>query len=458
MQPDIFLDLAVEKVRIDFGDFVASLFRIISTNNSCFFDQLISIFSQFPYKILRIGIITLFQYNLVLFENFQSRKNIFDQKIHFTKISSIISEAIYRIRYPRFISLIEFDYGVYGGSILRYLINSGQFYLSVLKNFFLFQSTEIGKKIEDILIHMARDKLIIQSNVASIIKTRIFLFNCQKFHHNFHNKPITNFKLSPWKILTKTFNSRLKLNILFSLIQEYQTFQTKHLMKFYMSKMISINISSSYDLLFSIDSVFDFCKDSCADILLNERFIISSIENPIFIEQSIELKKIFFKFNLAQIQTFFREKFMENLFINQFGKKFGIIFKILSTKKVHEEREILNKSGFKNFQTKAILYHMHRMGFIFLEDFDISKKIPRDIRFWKLDLSLVSKKLIICIVKSLYNLLVRLENHQWIIKKIFETIDQKFYQNPKINIFLNKVKIIIFSIIRLDEILNMLYL
>jgi hypothetical protein len=98
------------------------------------------------------------------------------------------------------------------------------------------------------------------------------------------------------------------------------------------------------------------------------------------------------------------------------------------------------------------------MGFIFLEDFDISKKIPRDIRFWKLDLSIVSKKLIICIVKSLYNLLVRLENHQWIIKKIFETINQKFYQNPKINIFLNKVKIIIFSIIRLDEILNMLYL
>jgi hypothetical protein len=152
---------------------------------------------------------------LVLFENFQSRKNIFDQKIHFTKISSIISEAIYRIRYPRFISLIEFDYGLYGGSILRSLLNSGQFYLSVLKNFFLFQSTEIGKKIEDILIHMARDKLIIQSNVASIIKTRIFLLNCQKFHFNFYNKPVTNFKLSPWKILTKTFNSRLKLNILF---------------------------------------------------------------------------------------------------------------------------------------------------------------------------------------------------------------------------------------------------
>jgi hypothetical protein len=458
MESDIFLDLAVEKVRIDFGDFLASLFRIISTNNSCFFDQLISIFSQVPYKILRIGIITLFQYNLVLFENFKSRKNNFDQKIYFTKVSSVISEAIYRIRYPRFISLVEFDYGLYGGSILRSLLNYGQFYLSVLKNFFLFQSTEIGKKIEDILIHMARDKLIIQSNVASIIKTKIFLFDCQKFHFNFHNKPITNFKLSPWKILTKTFNSRLKLNILFSLIQEYQTFQTKHLMKFYMSKMISINVSSSYDILFSIDSVFDFCKDSCAHILLNERFIISSIENPIFIEQSIELKKIFFKFNLTQIQTFFREKFMENLFINQFGKKFGIIFKILSTKKVHEEREILNKSGFKNFQTKAILYHMHRMGFIFIEDSDISKKIPRDIRFWKLDLSIVSKKLIICIVKSLYNLLVRLENHQWIIKKIFETINQKFYQNPKLNIFLNKVKIIMFSIIRLDEILNILYL
>jgi hypothetical protein len=55
MESDIFLDLAVEKVRIDFGDFLASLFRIISTNNSCFFDQLISIFSQVPYKILRIG-------------------------------------------------------------------------------------------------------------------------------------------------------------------------------------------------------------------------------------------------------------------------------------------------------------------------------------------------------------------------------------------------------------------
>jgi len=100
MKYDILTDLAVEKIRMDFGDFIASLFRLISIKKNCFFNQLIFICSNVPYKTLRTGIILLFQHNLILFENFQSLRNLFDEKLRFTIITAVISEAIYRIRYP----------------------------------------------------------------------------------------------------------------------------------------------------------------------------------------------------------------------------------------------------------------------------------------------------------------------------------------------------------------------
>ena len=112
---DILVDLSVEKIRIDFGDLTASVFRSVSINNNCSLSQITSLFSHISYKTIRSCIIILFQYNLILFENFKSSRNSFIKKIKFIIVTAKISEAIYRIRYPRFISLIEYDYGFYGG-------------------------------------------------------------------------------------------------------------------------------------------------------------------------------------------------------------------------------------------------------------------------------------------------------------------------------------------------------
>ena len=236
--------------------------------------------------------------------------------------------------------------------------------------------------------------------------------------------------------------------------------QTKYLIKFYMSKLLTINFPLGRELWFSIDSIADFCRDGIVDISLKEKFIMSSIENFCFIDQYIELKKFFLKVNIKDLLSFFREKFIENLIVNQFGKKFGIIFKILTIKKSHEEKELINKSGFKSFQAKTILYHMHRMGFVFLEDSEISQKNPKHIRFWKIELGLISKKLTICIIKSIYNLIIRLENYHWILKKLFETENFTYCNDISLKnkAFLEKIRIINFTLFRIDEILNLLYL
>ena len=122
MHHDIFLSLAVEKIRIDFGDLIASIYRTISMKNNCFLSQLVYLFPHVSYHSIRASILTLFQFNLIVLENFYSFENINGEKIHSTKLSTILSEAVTRIRYPRFIALIEMDYGLYGASVLKFLI------------------------------------------------------------------------------------------------------------------------------------------------------------------------------------------------------------------------------------------------------------------------------------------------------------------------------------------------
>ena len=164
MHNDIFLNLAVEKVRIDFGDLVASLYRVISINNNCFLSQLVYLLPHVSYHTLRTSVLILFQFNLIVVENFNSLKTTLGEKSHSTKLSTILSEAVYRIRYPRFIALIEMDYGLHGASILKLLFKQGQLCLSELIKNSLNKSENKVKIIEDILIHMARDKFIIHSN------------------------------------------------------------------------------------------------------------------------------------------------------------------------------------------------------------------------------------------------------------------------------------------------------
>jgi len=294
MNYDILLNLAVEKIRIDFGDLIASFFRIISINNNCFLGQITFLFSNISYRSIRTCILALFQYNLVIIENFKNLKYIYNGKVHTIKISTMISEAIYRIRYPRFIALIEYDYGLYGAAILRSILHYGQLYLSLVAKFSLFKSNQIIKKVEDILIHMARDSLINRSNLSSKSK---FLSNSRVNNTNSHllfPKPLFKSTASSWKILTTRFNFRLKLNILFSLLQEYQNFQIKHVIKFYFSRLLSTNIDFTYETWISIDSISDFCKDSLVYLMLNDKLVVSSIENLCFIDQSIELKDFFF--------------------------------------------------------------------------------------------------------------------------------------------------------------------
>ena len=100
---------------------------------------------------------------------------------------------------------------------------------------------------------------------------------------------------------------------------------------------------------------------------------------------------------------------------------------------------------------------MHRLGFIFLEDPKNESSISKNNKFWKLDVSLISKKLIISTLKSNYNLLIRLENYLWLNKKFFKSLSvYNFHKHNKTYIFFERANIINNAIRRNDEILSLL--
>ena len=276
----------------------------------------------------------------------------------------------------------------------------------------------------------------------------------------FFQKPTFISFNSTWKILTSTFNIRLKLNTLFSLLQEYHEFQAKQVIKFYISKLLSLKSSFIDNIWLSLDTISDFCRDELIDFYFDEKSMIRLIKNLCFVHQSVDLKRGYFKLNLKIIKSFFREKLVKNLLINQFGKKFEVIFQILASKQLFDEKELLHKSGFNKFHLKTILYQMHRLGFVFLEDSEIYRKVPKDTRFWKLDLTILSKKLVLNSIKTLYNLLLRLENYYWIINKFFDSIKgekNSVLTKKKKEILIKRINTLLIGITRTDEVLSLLY-
>ena len=163
---------------------------------------------------------------------------------------------------------------------------------------------------------------------------------------------------------------------------------------------------------------------------------------------------------MVYIEIFFRGKIIENLILNQFGKKFGLIFKLMMNKKFFEESDLSEKSGIDRSRIKTILYNMHRLGLIYMEDFKVFRKDSRVPRLWKLDLTSLSKKIFLTITKSLYNLLLRLENYTWIIKRIFDKTQTEDFQilNKKKRVILNKIDTLVGALMRVDEIFNLIFL
>jgi len=100
---------------------------------------------------------------------------------------------------------------------------------------------------------------------------------------------------------------------------------------------------------------------------------------------------------------------------------------------------------------------MHRTGLVFLEDTETFRKILKSTRFWKIDISLISKKLIIHVIKSLYNLLIRIENYNLVLYKIYEKKENSNIFKKKKNEVMEKISILKNALMRTDEILSILY-
>mmetsp|Transcript_100030 Transcript_100030/g.149899 ORF Transcript_100030/g.149899 Transcript_100030/m.149899 type:complete len:174 (+) Transcript_100030:58-579(+) len=157
---DVLLELGIEKTRKDFGDFTATIFQLISLEGSCTIQQLNLLVPSASYFVIRSTIFLLYQHSLISVKVF-SLKGIFSENfIQNTKFFGSIYQAVYRIRYPRFLAFSEYEFGVPGRVLIGEIVKKGQITCQNL----LYVSEKKGKtpsgEMEDTLIQLGRDGLI----------------------------------------------------------------------------------------------------------------------------------------------------------------------------------------------------------------------------------------------------------------------------------------------------------
>ena len=68
MYSDIILDLAVEKIRLDFGDLPSTIFQILIIQSGCSIYEINKIIPHIGYNILRGVLYKLFSHNIIFFK------------------------------------------------------------------------------------------------------------------------------------------------------------------------------------------------------------------------------------------------------------------------------------------------------------------------------------------------------------------------------------------------------
>mmetsp|Transcript_66764 Transcript_66764/g.164550 ORF Transcript_66764/g.164550 Transcript_66764/m.164550 type:complete len:117 (+) Transcript_66764:235-585(+) len=101
------------------------------------------------------------------------------------------------------------------------------------------------------------------------------------------------------------------------------------------------------------------------------------------------------------------------------------------------------------------LYRMYRLGYIYIQEQEKTQDHPdiQTIFFWKLNFEMIKKKFISEILKSIFNIVLKIEDMELIlIKSLFSKIIEEkiyFYKTS----LSHQIKALLVSLIRLDEIL-----
>lgn len=450
MFANILGDLAIEKIRKDFGDFCATIFGLILYNEDCTLYKINFLIPNINYSILRTSILNLFQHNVLFFssdlpQGKNGRKNV--------KILPRLHECIYRIRHFRFMSFFEHEYGEIGKSISKIFFKKGQIFfdLNFKKAFF---SRNI-LKIENVMIQMGRDGLIKSClNYPHQLKK----YNNFFFFKRRIKKPVFVKKNIPWKISTLKLNLGLRMNIIFSVLNQFYGKLFFSTIRSCASKIFNFGSDKIFKTWFSLDTLIDSINDTVKTKNIDQLNLLKVMENGFlnnnsFIFQNSRIKIIFKNF-LGIIC----EKTIQNLIGNQFGKNFLTLFHILSQNFENDEQTISLHCFEEEIKIRKILFKMYRLGFLVFEEKNLSF-VPLDSKkkiFFKINLNFIKKRFITEILKTLENFFLRIENFNLFLSKICffsknkgDNSDQSL-KNEKKGLFL--------TVSKLDELLLIIYI
>lgn len=456
MFSDILLDLAVEKIRIDFGDLSATLFQIMIIQNGSSIYEINKIIPYIDYDALRNTLFKLFNHNIIFFKKYNQDKNNLILSLKNVKMYGSLHTPINRIRFPRYLSIMEREYGHIVRQIIKKFMEYGQINITKIVNMLSRNDIKKYKEIEDCMIDIARDQYIEKLIFPGFLFKKNLYNKDILSNLNNHFKPVAfNTKLHRWKISYLKLISIIKLDITFSVAEEYFCEKFKSISRCCLSKNSGNNLKIIYLDWFSLDSIKDYAEENTYGDFLDELFLIQLIENFSIDRFILEIKKCSCKFRTENILFNLKKKIIENFINNQFGQKFFRIFKTLSAKSEIDEIKISEECIIDKKLIRKFLYQMYRMSFIFLEEKNkyINLILPKNLISWKLNLTAFFDRYLFEVYKSIYNLLLRIEDLNLLIKK------KNFFNYNHIDLKennLNNLHILRVGIFRLEGLLLIL--
>jgi hypothetical protein len=422
MKEDILVQIAVEKIREDFGDYCASIFNIISLNRGCSFIDL-NKFIQTSYTIIRSSIFLLFKNNLLYIENDCMEKN--GPLFLCIKLFSNVKEAVNRFNYFRYIIFTEVHYGNIGSKIIGFLLSNGQAFCNKLLK---PSHDKRMRKYQNILIHLARDNFIKIAFCPSEMKS---FSNDRKgiSFKTFENKikPCVHNDQILWKVNSENYNSGIKKKILIEAVRETITSRILAILKISLSKILNLLNEEIQILYFSFDTIIDIYHsfDSCREI--DEFEILNEIEIQSHDIFHLKLLKYYLYWDFNSISNLFFEKLSENIIFNQLGKNFYkifCIFKYYSCLSINRLKEFTLMSE-KNI--RKIIYFFFRSGILYFDEKkNLTKENKKNVYYWTMDFAFLNRKLFSGLLKAFYNIYIRKNNLELFDLNFYNTDENKY--------------------------------
>lgn len=457
---DYLHQMAIEKVRVDFGDLTATVFCILIKKKFIELEELNFLIPGTNYNSIRTAIFCAHRHNIVDLRVNSENSNWNNENVKQTiKIFPNIMNSILRIRYSKLSSRLELEYGYIGGLVFEFLYMNG---FSNIKE--IEKNLEIKAKgsvqAENVIIQMARDG-ILRRQFNVIVKIKLNESKKSKnLNYSLSIKPVYGAKNTIWYIDLVTVDWNLSLSLFFSNIQEHFDIYQITLLKSLMTKLYSSHGKIIESECINLDVVNDYIADISQEQYFNENSIWLMLRIFSELNLLLNISKNFARIMISDIYIYIERILVLKFFNAKFGTELTNTFiHIESFRKGLFFQYFENEASIKRVRFRQAFFELFRLSFLKIHGINRSTKTNYKLNNGqiKIDNRMIVLKLYNETSKSILNLLMRLE---------FEISNFKRYSNKKktkidlanINIpDLQSFKIITLGISKLDTLLQHLH-